>query len=277
MTVGGLEVEKATSVAETVRVGDSDIAYRSLGEGYPLILIMGSGSTMDLWPPELLTNLSSHYQVIIFDNRGMGCTTAVAGNFSLEQFADDTSGLMDALGIKDAHILGWSMGAFIAQELALRHPEKVNKMILYAGDCGGSQAVLPSPEVLAQMTNTTGTPEERGMRLIRLMFPSKWMKDHPDISQWFPIPMERSSSENIERQYQAIANWKGTYDRLSLINRSTMVVTGTEDVIAPPENAFILASKIPGSWLVQFKGAGHGLMYQYPGKLAKIIVTFLDT
>lgn len=75
MTAGGLEVEKATSAAETVKVAAIDIAYKSFGEGHPLILIMGSGSTMDLWPPKLLSNLSSYYRVIVFDNRGMGYTT----------------------------------------------------------------------------------------------------------------------------------------------------------------------------------------------------------
>lgn len=261
---------------DTVRVGDIDMAYKVLGDGYPIVMIIGSLSTMDLWPPELLSNLSSQYRVIVFDNRGMGCSTATPGNFSVEQFADDTAGLMDALGIKKAHVFGWSMGASIAQEMALRHPEKVNKLILYAGDCGGSEAVPPSPEVIKDLTNTSGTPEEQGMRLIGLMFPSIWIKDHPDVPQWFPIPAERSSPENIGRQVQAIASWQGSYDRLYLINCSTLIVTGTEDLIAPPENALILASKIPGSWLVRFEGAGHGLMYQFPDKLARVVADFLE-
>jgi pimeloyl-ACP methyl ester carboxylesterase len=271
-----LGAKSDTAPVERVQVGDINMAYKSIGDGYPLILITGSDSTMDLWPPQLLSNLSSLYRVIIFDNRGMGYTSAPPGDFSIEQFANDTVGLMDALGIKEAHVLGWSMGAYIAQEMELRHPEKVNKMILYAGSCGGSEAALPSPEVLDDMTNTTGTPEERGMRLIRLMFPPKWLEDHPDIPQWFPIPMESSSPENIDRQNRAVEGWTGTCDRLSFINSSTMVITGTEDLIVPPENALILVSKIPGAWLVRFAGAGHGLMYQYPDKLGKIVADFLE-
>ena len=78
------------------------------------------------------------------------------------------------------------------------------------------------------------------------------------------------------RQTQAIAAWPGTFDRLGSIESPTLVVTGTEDVIAPPENAFILAQRINGSWLVQFNGAGHGLMYQYPDRLAKIVEDFIE-
>ena len=90
---------------------------------------------MNLWEPALLEALGAHYQVIIFDNRGMGLTEAGTHDFSLEQFADDTAGLLDALGLKQAHVLGWSMGSLIAEESTLRHPDKVGHLILYASYC----------------------------------------------------------------------------------------------------------------------------------------------
>ena len=270
--------EKNHSIAEamSVPVGDINISYRILGQGEPIVLIMGYGSTMDMWDPHFLENLSSKYRVIIFDNRGTGNTTAPPGNFSIAQFANDTAGLMAALGIEKAHVLGWSMGSFVAQELAIRHPEKVNKIILYAGDCGGKEAVMPSPKVLSDLANNSGSPEERGMRLLDLLFPTDWLSKQPAFYKWFPIPKETSLPENIERQARAIATWPGSFDRLGSIESPALVVTGTEDVIAPPENAFILAQQINGSWLVQFDGAGHGLMYQYPGKLAKIVGDFIE-
>ena len=127
-----------------VHVDDIDIAYKTFGEGDPLLMIMGSSGTMDLWPPELLSELASHNQVIIFDNRGMGKTTASDKEFTMELFANDTAGLLDALNISRAHVLGWSMGTFIAQELVLNYPDKVDKVILYAADCGGNEAISPS-------------------------------------------------------------------------------------------------------------------------------------
>lgn len=261
---------------ESVPVGDISIAYKVLGQGDPMVLIMGYSSTMDMWDPLFLDNLSTKYKVIIFDNRGMGNTTAPPGNFSIPQFANDTAGLMAALGIEKAHIMGWSMGSFVAQELAIRYPENVDKIILYAGDCGGKETVMPSPQVLKDLANTSGPQEERGMRLFNLLFPKDWLSRQPAFYKWFPLPKETSLPENIERQAQAIATWSGACDRLGSIKSPTLVVTGTEDVIAPPENSFILAQRINVSWLVQFEGAGHGLMYQYPDRLAKIVEDFID-
>jgi pimeloyl-ACP methyl ester carboxylesterase len=270
--------EKNHSIAEveSVPVGDINISYRVLGQGEPIVLIMGYSSTMDMWDPLFLDNLSSKYKVIVFDNRGMGNTTAPPGNLSIAQFANDTAGLMTALGIEKADILGWSMGSFVAQELAIRYPEKVNKIILYASDCGGKEAVKPSPQVQRDLSNTTGSPEEKGMRLFNLLFPKDWLYKQPVFYKWFPLPKETSLPENIERQAQAIANWPGSFDRLGSIKSPALVVTGKEDVITPPENAFILAQKINVSWMVQFEDAGHGLMYQYPDRLAKIVESFIE-
>ena len=94
----------------TKRVDDITMAYWTYGAGYPLVMIMGFSGTMDMWDPTVITELSARYQVIVFDNRGMGKTTAGTREFTIEQFADDTAGLMSALGLEQAHVLGWSMG-----------------------------------------------------------------------------------------------------------------------------------------------------------------------
>ncbi|WP_292518241.1 alpha/beta hydrolase [Methanoculleus sp.] len=260
---------------QTVHVGDIDIAYKTVGTGDAIIMIMGFAGTMDLWSTGLIERLAEDHRVIVFDNRGMGLTTASDAPFSLELFADDTAGLMSALNISRAHVLGWSMGADIAQELAFRHPERVDSLILVSGDSGGSEAVQPTPEVLARLTDTTGTPREQGARLLSLLFPSDWFADHPDLFSYFPEVTESSSPESIGRQATAMATWNGTYDRLSEITQKTLVVTGTDDIITPPKNAFILGERIPGAWVVQFKGAGHGLMYQDPDGLAEAVLFFI--
>jgi pimeloyl-ACP methyl ester carboxylesterase len=135
---------------------------------------------------------------------------------------------------------------------------------------------MSSPQVLKDLTNTSGSPEERGMRLFNLLFPQDWLSRQPAFYKWFPIPKETSLPENTERQVQAIAAWPGSFDRLGSIESPALVVTGTKDVIVPPENAFILAKNINVSWLVQFEGAGHGLMYQYPDRLARIVADFIE-
>jgi pimeloyl-ACP methyl ester carboxylesterase len=125
---------------QKVTVGDIDIAYKQLGKNNakPIILITGNGVTMDTWSPLLLKQLIlSNYSVTIFDNRGTGNTTAGTKQFSISQFAKDTAGLLDALKIQKADVLGRSLGSYIAQELTLANPDKVNNLILYASGCGG--------------------------------------------------------------------------------------------------------------------------------------------
>ena len=279
----GSSLEKSLSGQEAaekgatrmVHVGDIDVAYQTLGKGEPLLLIMGYSGTMDLWAPEVLKELASEYQLIIFDNRGMGKTTASDKKFTIELFADDTRGLLDALGIERAHVLGWSLGTYIAQELTLRYPDRVEKLILYAGDCGGKEAIYPGPEIMDALGDTSASSRERGERLLATLFPEKWLKEHPDPRTYFPKVTETSSPGNIKRQYQAWQNWKGSYSRLAKITQPTLLITGAEDVNTPWQNSLMLIDLIPGAWLVQLEGGGHGVMYQYPRKFSRIVLTFL--
>jgi pimeloyl-ACP methyl ester carboxylesterase len=135
---------------QKVKVDDIDIAYKQLGNttDNPIVLLTGAVTTMDMWSPTLLKELSSNHSVIVFDNRGAGESTAGTKEFSINQFANDTIGLLDALNIEKADILGSSMGSFISQELALKYPNRVNNLILSASSCGGNEAVPPGPRVL---------------------------------------------------------------------------------------------------------------------------------
>ncbi len=268
--------QEVTSSPQHVTVGDVEVAYRVLGAGAPLVMIMGYSGTMDLWNPDVLDVLASHYQVIAFDNRGMGGTTAGSKDFTIEQFADDTAGFMEALGVARAHVLAWSMGTNIACELVSRHPDKVDRLILYAADPGGADAIPPTDEVLQSLTDTSGTPEERGMRLLELLMPTEWLKEHAEyIKKTFSRPMEPVSPENVAKQAAAMTTWSGCYDRLVGIKSPTLLITGTEDVITPPANSLKMVQQMPGAWLVQLRGGGHGAMYQYPQQFSQIVIDFL--
>lgn len=254
------------------RVDDIYMAYWTYGDGYPLIMIMGYSGTMDMWDPNVISTLSSQYQVIVFDNRGMGKTTTGTRTFTIEQFADDTAGLMDALGIDQAHVLGWSMGTEIAQELVLRHPEKVNRLILYAADCRLDMFPL-SPETEAMLLDPSLSSET----LLSLLLPHDWLESNSDyIYQVFSGVTESSSPENIQRQVDAMENWEGSCDRLSQITRPTLLITGTEDILTLPENSYMMVEEIPDATLVQFEECGHGLMYQHPITFAGVVLDFLE-
>ncbi|MBN1527144.1 MAG: alpha/beta hydrolase, partial [Candidatus Omnitrophica bacterium] len=261
---------------KTVQVDDIKMAYKEFGGGYPLVLIMGYSGTMDIWDPVMLKDLSRRFRVIIFDNRGMGKTAASDKEFTIELFAEDTAHLMEAIGVDRAHVLGYSMGTAIAQELALKYPEKVNKLILYAADCGGAEAIQPEPEVMRRLTDTSGPVNEREERLIKLMLPEKWLNENPDYRKALPRVKETTPAANIDRQTKAMEGWQGCYSRLPMIAQETLLITGTDDVLTPPGNSLILALRIPGAWLVQLEGGGHGVMYQRPKEFARILITFLE-
>lgn len=266
----------AKAEIKTVPVGDITIAYKEVGSGEPLILIMGYSGTMDLWDQRMVNQLAKQYRVIMFDNRGMGNSTSSDKEYTIRLFADDTAGLMDALGIKKAHVMGWSMGTNIAQELTLDYPEKVDKLILYAGDTGGKEMIPMAQNDLDILMNTSGTDRERGERLFRELFPPAWLTENPDPSKYFPQVTSMSPPGNVKRQSDAMMSWNGSYSRLSQIKQPLLLVMGDQDVLTPPGNSLIIAQRVPHSWVVRIRGGGHGVMYQYPDEFTRIVLAFLS-
>jgi pimeloyl-ACP methyl ester carboxylesterase len=260
-----------------VHVGDIDIAYKTFGKGDPILLINGYSFTMDSWDPTLLETLASNHTVIVFDNRGIGNTTSGSEQkFSILQFANDTAGLLEALNIKKADVLAWSMGGRIAQELTLNYPDRVGKLILYAIGCGGEGSVPQSQEVRNEFINATGTAEDRISRLVPLFFPQEWRNENPDYLENIPRTTETILNQTLNKQIEAAASAPATCDRLKNITQHTLVVVGTDDAATPAANSLRMAELIPGSWFVQIKGGGHGLMYQYPEQFSNIVKTFLE-
>jgi pimeloyl-ACP methyl ester carboxylesterase len=134
---------------------------------------------MDAWDPTILRDLSSKHTVIIFDNRGVGNTTAGTKPFSIIQFANDIASLLDALKIQKADVLGFSMGTFIAQQLTLFHPEKVNRLVLYAASCGGKENIPQSPEVVKILSDLAYNRSHDLQKFLSVAFPLSWIKSHP--------------------------------------------------------------------------------------------------
>jgi pimeloyl-ACP methyl ester carboxylesterase len=263
--------------AKNVHVGDIDIAYKTFGKGDPIILINGYSFAMDSWPPTLLGKLAANQTVIIFDNRGIGNTTSGGEKeFSIGQFANDTAGLLEALKISKADVLGWSMGGAIAQELALNYPDRVEKLIVYASFCSPVKSVRPSQEILNALTNQTGTAEDRIDKFLPLIFPEKWRNENPNYLESLPKTTETVSNQTLSQQVEAIVNWTGTCNKLTNITQPTLVIVGTKDIATPPSNSLQIIEQIHEAWLVQLKEGGHGLMYQYPEQFSNIVETFLQ-
>ena len=260
---------------ETCTTGDVTLAYRTYGSGEPLVLVNGLASAMDTWNPPVLDALARHFRVIVFDNRGTGYSGASGEPFSVPLFAKDTAGLMVALGIARAHVLGFSMGACIAQELALAFPEKVDRLVLVSGDCGGAEAVRTDPDVFSRLIDKSGTIEDVVNRMFPLLFPPAWLATHDPV-RYCPEVYETTSTENAARQLAAFSTWPGSFSRLEAIRSRTLVIAGNADAVVPCENSRLLAGKIPGAELAVFPGAGHGLMYQCPGRFSERVIRFLE-
>jgi pimeloyl-ACP methyl ester carboxylesterase len=156
------------------------------GKGEPILLISPAQADMNTWEMGTLSELSSNHTVIVFDSRGVGNTTTGNRPFSIQQFANDTAGLLDALKIQKADVLGYSLGSFIAQQLAVTHPDKVNRLVLVAASCGGKESIPPSPElpkmvidVINKIANDTPVTSQEVKALMSLGWGSGWLILHP--------------------------------------------------------------------------------------------------
>ena len=255
----------AATPALTASVGDVVLGYRIVGQGSPMLLITGYGCTMDTWDPDLIAALAAKHRLILMDNRGMGTSTASDAPFSMRLFAEDAAGLLKALGIERVDVLGWSMGAVTALELAVRHPELVGKVVAYGA------AYEPGPVLAALERMRRMTPEEH----LAQLFPARWAAAHPDALAHLPKPAIASRPEIVARQAEAIARWSGFGDRLDRLDKDVLLVVGQDDDVTAPAQSLTLAARIPGSWLVRFRDAGHWLMFQVPERLAQVVETFL--
>jgi len=195
-----------------VNVNGCEIYYEVHGQGDPLVLIMGLRRNVEWWFRQIPA-LSEHFQVIAFDNRGAGRSDKPVTEYSIPLFADDTAGLMDALDISKAQILGISMGGYIAQELALNYPEKVKSLVLGCTGCGGERAVIMSPERMEKFTANKGlTPEEILRKDMVIYFSDDYVDQHPEkieefVESWFsrsPVSCRKQAS-NCRRH--AAAGW----------------------------------------------------------------------
>jgi len=280
---------------EKVHVGDIDMAYKMFGKGDPVILHNGANDGMDAWDPALLSRLASNNTVIIFDSRGIGNTASGTEPYSIKLLGNDTAGLMDALKIQKANILGYSMGSYITQQFAITHPDKVSSITLIAGSCGGKDHV-PRPaefdklqaDIVNKTQNNIPVSQDEMKSLVNASEGSGWIKLHPESldlpeSMTFQQMKPGLSSEAMNNQYKGAkawvsSDWNGACDDLAKIDKPILVIAGTDDnELVPHENSLVIANKVPGAWLVQIKDAGHAIMVQYPDEVGNIIETFLST
>ncbi len=263
---------------DKVQVDGAQIAYRRIGTGRPLVVLNGFAATSADWDPSFIDRLASSNELILIDNRGIGCSTDNGRPFHIAQLADDVLRVMKALSIERPSLLGWSMGGFIAQALALQRPGRINKLILLSTAPGGADADRASAAVWSRLIDMSGTPHEQARRLLSLLFPSDIAESvYREFGDVVAAARAQLSPDLVNRQAAAIDAWHktGIANQLRELNAPVLIAAGTADVVVPPSNALRLVNAIPGAWLAQFNGGGHAFMAQYPRPLADLINSFL--
>jgi pimeloyl-ACP methyl ester carboxylesterase len=261
-----------------VAVDGGRIVYRRIGRGRPLVVLNGFGATSADWDPSFIDRLASSNELILLNNRGIGGSTDDGQPFDIAKLAGDAAHIIGSLGIQRAHVLGWSMGGFVAQALVLKYPDRVTKLVLLSTDSGGIEADRAAPDVWSKLVDISGTPNEQARRLLFLLFPTDVAESfYSRFGDIVAAARAQLTTGLLNRQAAAMTIWheNGVASELRGIGVPVLVATGMEDIVIPALNALKLVNAIPGAWLAQFPHGGHGFIAQYPRTLADLINSFL--
>jgi pimeloyl-ACP methyl ester carboxylesterase len=265
---------------EEIEVDGRRLAWRAIGAGPDLLLINGYAATGEDWDPTFLWQLGDSHRVICPDNRGLGDSELGGGEVSVKGMAADLEALLDSLAIERLPVVGWSMGGFVAQSLAVRAPQRVAALALIATDPGGPDSVPATPEVWARLLDHSGTPREQATRLISLLFPSGQAANFDRrFGAVVAAAQAKLSPEAVRAQEVAMEAWhRSPQPGPSAAERPpTTIVHGRDDVIIPVANAELLAAHWGARKPEVIDGCTHAIMAQQPERLADSIVGFFGS
>ena len=261
-----------------IKVNHIEMYYEMHGRGFPLLLIMGLKRNTEWWYQQI-PELSRHFQVIAFDNRGAGRSDKPEMDYSISMFADDTAYLMDALGIKQTHVLGISMGGYIAQELAITCSDLVQRLVLGCTSCGGRKAVLMSDETRNAYVANEGLAHEQILRKdMHIYFSDEFIAREPkQIEQFMQISMRHvQPPDAFLRQFNACLG-HDTVDRLGDISAPTLIMAGNDDHLVPTQNALILKELMPEAGLHLYPGKRHCFFMEEHKKFNREVTEFFNS
>jgi len=263
-----------TAPMQVVRTSDGMVGYRELGSGPALLLITSAGVTMDGWPPSFIDTLAAHHTVVVFDNAGVGRTSAISApdSLSITAMASQTSALISALRLRRPAVLGWSMGGMIAQALAVSHPAQVSRLILAATAAGtGKARPIPQPTV---------TEFRNPAKAVAALFPKNQAaaaRTYLNAILQYP-GFYTESAATYHSQYLAVQRWVAGQDQagplVGAIRVPTLVADGTRDQFIGTANDQLLASSVPGAKLLLFDDAGHAFMFQDATRFIRAVESF---
>ena len=256
-----------------VRVGDIELDYERSGSGPPLLAIMGMSGTALHWGEPFLELLRRDFDVIAYDHRGVGASTRLHGAVTIAQMAEDAAGLLAALEIDSADVLGISMGGMIAQELALAHPERVRTLTLGCTYCGGEGSALGPPEVMQRLGDAMMSGDRA--RALRAGWEANVSPavaaDEDSWARFLEVAERRSVAVRVVMAQMQACMAHNTNARLASLAMPTLVIHGTADEMLPVDNGRLIHSSIPGSRLEILDGVGHMFWWEQPERSAELV------
>ena len=245
-----------------------NIAWERHGSGEPLLLIHGLGYARWGWEP-VLDGLARSFDVILFDNRGIGESDAPPGPYTAAELAADAAQVLDEAGVERAHVLGTSLGGMVAQELALAAPERVDGLVLACTTPGGPEA-FPMPEQTVKLMTSGATLRQ---------FVENALAPEADEEIVERILRHREATAQPIEAWSAQAAAGASFDALDRIEgiaAPTLVLHGTEDAVVDSRNTTLLALRIPDARVELFPGGGHLFFWEQPERFVEVVTEFLQ-
>jgi pimeloyl-ACP methyl ester carboxylesterase len=278
---GQSSAEPFRAEVHVAHVGSTKVAWYERGQGPPLAMLIGTGSTMAEWDPALLRMLARGHRLILFDYPGVGLSGPWHGR-TFDSLADATAGLLKAIGVPRADLLGWSMGGFVAQRLAIDHPGRVSHLILAGTNPGGSHTVLGTPRAQA----IDSEPHPSDAQILHELYPPDrqvegrhFLRRLETASQDGEIPNDfHVPAATVRRQVAAESPWLRSdrnYRQLGSLAVPTLAAAGTVDPVVPAVNLRRIAARVPHSKLRLFPGA-HAFLFQDRRAFAQAVDRFLE-
>jgi pimeloyl-ACP methyl ester carboxylesterase len=254
-------------------VDGTSLYYERRGAGEPVLLIQGMSGTHLAWGEAFLGALGDGLEIVAYDHRGVGTSAPADRPFTIAQLADDAAGLLDALGWERAHVIGISMGGMVAQELALRHPERIRTLTLGCTYPGGARAQLADPALIQELAGALLSGARR--RALRTGYAANLSVAYvADEAHWAPFEAMANALPVavpvIMMQMQAVMD-HDTSARLGVVEAPTLVVHGTEDRMLPVANGELIARAIPHARLELLDGVGHMFWWEQPERSAALV------